>query len=302
MSPKQHICICICTYRRPDLLTRLLDKLEGQETENAFDYSIVIVDNDKNESARQVVERLARRSNVSIKYCVEPDQNIALARNKAIENAQGDYVAFIDDDEFPHNKWLSTLFKMLENSPVDGVLGPVIPYFDSNPPSWILEGKFFDRPMHPTGTILTWKFTRTGNALIRFEILKNIHPFFNPQLGSGGEDRDFFRRLIAKGHRFVWCNEAEVYEVVPPHRWNESFMLRRALLRGQGTLANPSYSKLGIIKSFIAIILYISYLPFLVFFGKHIKMRYLIKFSDHFGKVSAFFGFKLIKEKYITEK
>ena len=33
-------------------------------------------------------------------------QNIALARNKAIENAKGDFIAFIDDDEFPLDQWL----------------------------------------------------------------------------------------------------------------------------------------------------------------------------------------------------
>ena len=29
-------------------------------------------------------------------YCVEPRQNIALTRNKAIEHAKGDFIAFID--------------------------------------------------------------------------------------------------------------------------------------------------------------------------------------------------------------
>ena len=43
-------------------------------------------------------------SGCRVKYCVEPRQNIALARNKALQNAEGDLIAFIDDDEFPDGR------------------------------------------------------------------------------------------------------------------------------------------------------------------------------------------------------
>ena len=111
MSQRHHICVCICTYKRPELLKRLLSKLEEQETEGLFDYSILIVDNDSSGSARQIVKSYARQSKISINYYVEPDQSIALARNKAVANAKGEFVAFIDDDEAPTRRWLLNLFK-----------------------------------------------------------------------------------------------------------------------------------------------------------------------------------------------
>ena len=113
MLRKHHICVCVCTYQRPELLRRSLSKLEVQETEGLFDYSIVIVDNDRAASARQIVESLARQSQISISYYLEPEQNIALARNRAVDNAQGDFIAFIDDDEFPPNDWLLKLTRLL---------------------------------------------------------------------------------------------------------------------------------------------------------------------------------------------
>src|SRR6202521_3785569 len=131
----KHIAVCICTYKRPDYLKRLLEGLAGQETDGHFNHSIVVVDNDHTESARAVVSSFAASSPIQIKYCVETRQNIALARNKVIENAQGDYVAFIDDDEFPTAYWLKTLYKMCEQNGVDGVLGPVKPHFDVKPPN-----------------------------------------------------------------------------------------------------------------------------------------------------------------------
>ena len=44
---------------------------------------------------------------------------------------------------------------------------------------------------------------------------------------------------IEQGHYFVWCNEAPVYETVPPERWKKSVILKRALLRGKVNLTTP---------------------------------------------------------------
>ena len=109
-----HIAVCVCTYKRPQLLKRLLEELRGQDTGGLFTYSIVVVDNDHSRSAEAVVGDFAVSSGIPIKYCIEPQQNIALARNRAIDNVDGDLIAFIDDDEFPIKSWLLTLFEALK--------------------------------------------------------------------------------------------------------------------------------------------------------------------------------------------
>src|SRR6267378_3005168 len=129
MFKKNHISVCICTYRRPELLRRLLCKLEEQEVEGLFEYSVVIADNDKSESARETVKSFARQSRIRVEYHVEPEQNIALARNMAVRHASGDFVAFIDDDESPIDEWLLRMHGALLRYGADGVLGPVKPLF-----------------------------------------------------------------------------------------------------------------------------------------------------------------------------
>ena len=126
-----HISVCICTYKRPHFLRRLLEELGGQDTDGLFTYSIVVADNDHLQSGKIIVTDFAIASPIPVRYCVEPRQNIAQARNKAIMNANGDFVAFIDDDEFPTKQWLLALFKTLKEYKVDGVLGPVKPHFDA---------------------------------------------------------------------------------------------------------------------------------------------------------------------------
>jgi len=295
-----HIAVCVCTYKRSRFLQRLLDELNHQDTEGRFTYSILVADNDHMRSAAPIVLEIERKSSIPIKYCVEPQQNIALARNRAIENASGDYVVFIDDDEFPTQRWLLTLFQTCVQYGVDGVLGPVRPHFEVRPPEWVVKGKFYDRPTYPTGFVIDWRKGRTGNVLLKRHLFVAGEPPFRPDFLTG-EDQDFFRRMIEKGHVFVWCNEAVAYEIVPAIRWQRSFMLRRALLRGKISLVHPTSRRIEILKSAMAVPVYAVALPFLLLLGQHQFMKYLVKTCDHAGRLLASVGINPIKEQYVTE-
>jgi succinoglycan biosynthesis protein ExoM len=293
----KHISVCICTFKRPDFLRRLLNELVHQRTDGLFSYSVVIVDNDHSKSAQQITESFQEASSLDVLYCLEPEQNIALARNRAVENARGDFIAFIDDDEFPSQSWLFDLFRAYIDFKADGILGPVVPYYETKPPQWIIRGKFHERPSHKTGTILPWTLTRTGNVLLRRKIFDDKNNMFSKEFGSGGEDRDFFRRMIDQGSRFVWCAEALVFEVVPPERFKRSFMLKRALLRGK-TPYNHNLAAYA--TSLVAIPLYALLLPFLIFFGHHVFMKFLVSWFDHIGRILSLVRLNVIKEKYVV--
>lgn len=300
VTPLPHIVVCICTYQRPDLLQRLLEGLVAQDTGGKFTYSAVVVDNDKNRSAEACVNDFRQRFPLPIRYGVEPRQNIAMARNKAIELAEGDYVAFIDDDEFPTNRWLVTLFTTCIDRNVDGVLGPVKPHFDVAPPRWVVTGKFYDRPSYPTGMIIDGKKGRTGNVLLKKDVFAMEGAIFRPEFRTG-EDQDFFGRMIAKGRVFIWCHEALAYEVVPPIRWNRTFMLKRALLRGATSRLQSRFGLRDILTSVIAVPAYTIALPFALLFGQGKFMKYLVSLFDHFGRLMAVAGINPVETPYVTE-
>jgi succinoglycan biosynthesis protein ExoM len=295
-----HINVCICTYKRPRLLERLLRELNEQETDGLFTYSIVVADNDPLQSAEPVICTFSASSPIPIKYCAQPEQNISLTRNKAIENGQGEYVAFIDDDEFPVKRWLVDLYTTCQQYHVEGVLGPVKRHFDVTPPKWVLDSKFYERQTYPTGTPVNRKEGRTGNVLLKRSILSDMDPVFRPEF-RGGEDTDFFDRVMRKGCKFVWCDEAVAYEVIPPIRWNRSFMLKRALLRGAVTLKYLDFGARDIVKSAIAVPIYTLALPFALILGQHRFMDLLVRLFDHLGKLLAVIGINPIKEHYVTE-
>jgi len=297
---QSHISVCVCTYKRPDLLKRSLEALCAQETGGLFTYSILVVDNDETESARTVVSSLASGSAVPLKYCVESQQNIALARNKAVENATGDFVAFIDDDEFPIKEWLLTLFQACNKYSADGVLGSVKPHFDEGAPNWIVKGDFYNRPTYPTGFVIDWRKGRTGNTFLKKGVFPACEQPFRPEFRVG-EDQDFFRRMIEKGHVFIWCDEAVAYEVVPPIRWKRTFMLKRALLRGASSLLHPTFGVLDVTKSIIAVPAYMAVLPLSLILGQRRFMTYSVKLFDHLGKLLALIGIRPVKGVYVTD-
>lgn len=294
---KKHITVCICTFKRPQLLQRLLEKVAKQQGRDRFDVSIVVVDNDSNQSAKQTVTEFAQTFPIQTTYDTEPVASFARARNRVVANATGDFIAFIDDDEFPDDNWLLTMFETCETHGVAGVLGPVLPHFETPPPSWLVRGGFYDRPRHQTGFVMSWQESRTGNVLFRRTIIEGVEPVFNLEFALGGEDQDFFRRMMEKGHRFIWCDEAPAYETVPPHRWKRSFLLRRALLRGRMTFTQQKNRWCNIGKSMIAAPLYLAALPLLLIAGHHLFMKYLIRLGDHTGRLLAMVSLNPVKER-----
>ena len=295
-----HITVCICTFKRHLLLANLLKRIQSQPTDGKFTFSVCIVDNDASESARVTVSDFSAGSNLPVAYVCEPVQNIARARNRAVENARGDLIAFLDDDELPDDRWLIHLYTMATATGAAGVLGPVLPCFQIAPPRWAMRARVFERPSNRTGEILQWQDTRTGNVLLKRWLFAPGKQWFDPDYGRGGEDKDFFRRMIGEGHCFVWCNEATAWETIPASRCTRRFQLRRALLRGKARMPVPFANFPHGAKSLIAILCYLSILPVLFLISHGLFMRYLIKTFDHLGLILAFFGANVIRTNYLS--
>lgn len=283
------------------MLLHLLKSLNTLLTDDLFVYDVVVVDNDAAESGRPVIESLRGESTFQISYFSEPTQNIALARNMAVTNATGHYLALIDDDEYPRPSWLLTLYQACRRYNAAGVLGPVVPDFQETPPDWILKGHFYRKGDATTGTVLSWKDTRTSNVLLDRSIFDHIDNRFNPALGRGGEDVDFFQRMIEKNYKFLWCNEAFVFETIPPERCKISFMLKRAIHRGRLTVNYKDFNFSYIVRSLIAVPVYTAFLPLAYLVGLHVAIAILLKDAEHLGRLFGLLGIDPIREYYLSK-
>jgi len=224
------VSICIPTFRRPRSLARLLDSLSQQKLPEGLDVEIVVVDNDAAGQAQSRVTAVCDAAR-SARWLVEPRQNIALARNRALRAARGNWIAFIDDDEVPEPDWLAELLRVQRLYDADAVTGPSLPRFESAPPAWIAEGRFFERTRWTTGTRLDCAFT--NNVLIRSRSIALMEALFDERMGlTGGEDTEFFLRFANAGRAIVWCDTAIVHDTVPETRANLPWILARSYRMG----------------------------------------------------------------------
>jgi len=300
---KEHISVCICTYRRNQMLERLLRKMAVQKTEDLFDFSVVVVDNDAAGPAGETVAGLQEELDLNITYGIEPEQTIPAARNHALRLARGNYIGIIDDDEFPPQHWLVTMYRAIHTFDVDGALGPVYPFFEKQPPAWLVKSGLCERPFQRTGTLLHWNDTRTGNVLLKKDVFDNHNLCFDLKCKTSGSDKEFFREAMDVGCRFIAVEEAPVYEVVPPERQVKSYYLRRSIVQASNErrFRAPQLHGLSRVlapsKAIAALLVYTLILPFCAFKGSHALVKYTGKGLYHLSWLLAMFGIDLAQKR-----
>jgi len=293
------ISVCIATYRRNDRLSAVLDDLAQQEL---LPSQVVIVDNDAEGAARAVVEQhRARAVPFLIDYDIQPQRNIALTRNRTVELATGEWLAFIDDDERAPRDWLRKLLAAAQNFQADGVLSPVEPQLPDNTPSWIRRGRFYDYPHWPDGAAVPLNYMRFGNVLLRGSVLRAEPGPFDTRYGlMNGEDGDLLVRLVKRGAKIVWYDQAPVFEPVEPKRLSLAWLKLRAMTGGQEfarqTLSGRyrPINRAGRCLFFVRVLLQIVIAALLAVMlsplGRHRAAAWLIKAWGNLGKLSAFWG------------
>lgn len=299
--------ICIPTYRRPQLLGKLLNSLVNQRLPDNVTMEIIVVDNDSQGSAEEIFRKYSDNQSHVIHYFIQPEKNISLTRNMAISKARGNYIFFIDDDEFANPDWIANLLKTLQEYDADAVFGRVLSYFSVGTPEWLKRCVVYNRPAPPTGTEATGD--STANCLIKWSILNGIKGPFDPSYGiTGGEDTQLFAKLRREGARFVHCREGWVSEYVPPERTRLYWLIKRVFRTGNGytrieiDLAGNNktmcrFTHLAIATSFAITSVM---LAFLTLFSKEWRLHWTLKAVSNVGKIFAVFGY--FPKPYRTNK
>lgn len=241
------VSIVVLTYKRPTDLSQLLPDLDAQiENTQRRDIEIVVVDNDPEASARQLVTGSA---SPRTRYVHEPAPGIAHARNRALdETSNARLLIFIDDDERPSETWLSSLLETHRRTGAAAVVGPVHPDYEVEPDPWIVAGGFFVRKQFPSGTKMP--AAGTGNLLLDLADVRRLHLRFDERFGlTGGSDTLFTRALLRGGGDIIWCAEASVLDKVPVARLSRRWVLQRAYRSGNTwarTTVEPSQAGRGV--------------------------------------------------------
>lgn len=233
------VLIAIPTFRRPDGLRRLLNAIVAMKTK--ADIKVLVADN---EGAGGVGLALVSELTESYRFPIDaiavPERGLTSVRNAMIAHARKDdsldYVAMIDDDEWPTESWIDDLVAMQRATGASVVGGPNLPVFAAGAPNWAAHCPLFVSDDMPDGPVdIVWG---TCNLLLHKTAFAHsdsnlFDPLFNR---SGGEDVDAFMRLKASGHRFAWSRSAVVWDDVPLNRTTLGWITRRAFRIGNSNM------------------------------------------------------------------
>ncbi|WP_420317655.1 glycosyltransferase [Ekhidna sp.] len=231
---KELIVIGIGTYKRPKMLRNALESLQELKVPADLSVQLVIVDNEANSNARNIVHQATNKLPFKIHYHCEPKRGIVHVRNKILNVAndlEGTYLAFIDDDETASPDWIEELYQSIVKYDAQIVAGKVEYQIPEDCPNWIKERDFYGLKYHKTGDRVTSASTNNVMYFLPFILQHNV--YFDEKLNeTGSSDTQFCHRLIRKGGKAIWCEEAVTYEIVPPQRLTKSYILERAFKTG----------------------------------------------------------------------
>jgi succinoglycan biosynthesis protein ExoM len=231
MNQTVRIDVGVCTFRRESVVETLAS-LAAQQLPPNVRMRVIVADNEPEPAAEARVRGAAALHGLHLTYVHAPAHNISLARNAVLEHLDGDWLAFIDDDQVAAPDWLARLLAAAENQGADAVLGPVTAVYPPETPKWIAAGDFHSfRAVRVGGRILKGY---SCNCLIRTALIRRAGLDFDLALGRmGGEDDDFFYRLTDAGGVIGFTEMARVYEPVPASRASLTWLLKRAFRSGQ---------------------------------------------------------------------
>lgn len=157
------VVICVPTFKRPLILKQCLFAIGQLNLPENLNTVIIVVDNDCDQTGKEVCNNVSTGLNQALHYYVEPERGLCSVRNSLLQKAmqhQADLIAFIDDDEMPHNDWLLNIYNGLISYSVDIATGPVVPTKEITPPNSFEEGHKYKTGMRP-------RYISTNNVIFK---------------------------------------------------------------------------------------------------------------------------------------
>lgn len=203
------ISVVIPTCRRPDLLQRCLMPLL-QQSFDASRYEIVVVDDGQTADTRALVEALAAQAQdrPRLRY-LRPDgtRGPAAARNRGWRAAEGELIAFTDDDTVPDLHWLHEGWAAMQARPGRPALRGLLRV--------PVEGPLTDHARMTQG--LEQAGFVTANCFVRRDALERVGGFDERFQRAWREDSDLLFKLVeAYGQDIEQAPRALVLHPVRP--------------------------------------------------------------------------------------
>ena len=237
------LSLIIATYNRAEQLMLTLGSVATQ-SHPAQRWECIVVDNNSKDDTRQRVEAFAaEHPELNIRYVFEQNQGLSYARNRGIEEANAEILAFVDDDETIVEDFVAAYVELFtKNAQAMSAGGKIVAHYPTGRPRWM--SKYAEQPIanpmdfgqrvmpFPKGRI-----PGGGNMAMRRSVFERIG-VFDTTLGRtgksliGGEESDLFERMASLDMKCYYVPRAVMYHIIPAEKLTDDYFCRLAYNTG----------------------------------------------------------------------
>lgn len=263
--------VALCTHNHADRLERTLADLPQIHLPKAA-WEFLVIDNGSRDATPELLTRHVWPAGWEVRVVREDKLGIANARNRAIAEARGEYLIFLDDDESADPDWLLAYERLVQEHAPDAFGGRIEVLFEDARPPWLSNelldflGKLdWGEKVKPLNDLATPLYT--GNFGFRRNIVEEIG-LFDAALGrrgkenNGGEDVDFYRRIVRGGLKVWWTPKAVIHHRIQAEKLNRRYFhdlhyrqgrMEAIRRRGAGSRLPPIYLFGQLMRAFSAV-------------------------------------------------
>ena len=238
--------VAIPTYNGETRLPKVIEYLRSQTDIEHISWEILVVDNNSSDHTAKVVQEYQAnwQQSYPLRYCFEAEQGLAFARQRAIEEARGEFIGFLDDDNLCATDWVSAAYQFGKEHPQVGAYGGKIQgSFEVEPPENLKAIIFYLALVDRGSQSLQYQPRKNGvppgaGLVVRRQVWQEHVPSRLLLVGRAGNSllsgSDFEPLLhIHRAGWEIWYNPAmSIEHVIPAKRLDKSYLL--PLMRGIG--------------------------------------------------------------------
>ncbi|MGH1397371.1 MAG: hormogonium polysaccharide biosynthesis glycosyltransferase HpsE [Trichormus sp.] len=235
----------IPTWNGAERLPQVLDRLLNQTGIENLNWEIIVIDNNSSDRTDEVVKSYQQKFiQLPLKYVLETQQGLTFARLRIVNEAKGEFIAFLDDDNLPTHDWVIQSYHFGKQNPRAGAWsGQIHGDFGSKPPENFSRIQAFlairehgqkayifdaDNLKLPPGAGLVIRKQAWLESVPEQLVLKGRIG----KLMVAGEDTEVLLYIYKAGWE-IWYNPLmQIYHQIPPWRLERNYLLNIA--RGCG--------------------------------------------------------------------